>query len=165
MNLPIRLHASSAALALLCLVGPSLPAARAQTAPALSVDLVIAAAGAEAFDGSLVIRNGGDAPVSIEHPGNRMAHGFVVTGSTGNLVTPTPLAQVEAPFRTITIPSGGEYRYTFRQLSYLTETGLFGYVLAPGSYRVIGIYRPAGGSSAGYTTPERLITVPAGRLK
>ena len=140
-------------------------AAQAQTAPALSVDLVIAAAGAEAFDGSLVIRNGSDAAVSIEHPGNRMAHGFVVTGSTGNLVTPIPLTQVEAPFRTITIPSGGEYRYEFRQLSYLTETGLYGYVLAPGSYRVIGIYRPAGGGSGGYTSAERLITVPAGRLK
>lgn len=163
MNPIVRLRNASL-YALFAVTAAVLPVAvHAQSASSLSVDLVISAADRESFDGSLVIRNGSDAAITVEHPGNRMAHSFIVTSSAGNLVTPTPLTKVEPQFRTVAIPAKGEFRYEFRQLSFVSETGLFGYLLGPGNYRVIGIYRPAGSGSEGVSSPERLVTVPGAK--
>jgi hypothetical protein len=126
----------------------------------LVVDLAIEPAGSEAFIGALVIRNTGAERVTVEHPANRMAHGFLVTNGMGNVLAPTPLTKVEPAFRTIAIEPGGEFRYEFRQLSFVTESGMFGYLLGPGTYRVVAVYRPAGGASEGIVAPERLVTVP-----
>lgn len=107
--------------------------------------------------GTLVIRNTGSSELKVMHPGNRMAVGFIVMNSLGNVVLPVGRAKTHPPFREITIKPHTEFKHSFSNLEFITGSALFGYELKPGeTYRIIAIYRPDGEKSSGITSSERL---------
>lgn len=132
----------------------------AQTAP-LTIQLEITEnAQTGEPSGTLLIKNSGDTPVTVEDPGNRMAMTLVVLNSLGNTVVPTGFAKVNRQKNEIQIPPRSTYEHRLEKLQFLSGSALHGYELMPGeNYRAIAIYRAEGEKHPGISSPECLFSV------
>jgi hypothetical protein len=105
--------------------------------------------------GDLLVRNLGDAALTIQSPHNRQVLAFLVFDPLGNPVPPKGLAKIDPAFHTHTLLARSSYNHHFESLDFITGSALFGYELSVGkSYSILAVYRPAGPHGPGFSTPE-----------
>lgn len=113
-------------------------------------------------EGTLVLRNTGDRELSVAHPRNRWGVSFLVLDSTGAVLMPIiPGHGDRGVDRNITIQPKGEFRETFRSLTFVSGRGFHHvYTFQPGqTYRVVAVYRPRGPEGPSFTVGEKVVKV------
>ena len=113
------------------------------------------------ISGDLLVRNAGDAALTIQSPHNRQVLAFLVFDPLGNPVAPKGLAKIDPAFHTHTLSARSAYTHHFESLDFITGSALFGYELTPGkNYRILAVYRPAGPHGPGFSTSEVSLEIP-----
>jgi hypothetical protein len=110
--------------------------------------------------GDLVIRNSGDAVLTIQSPHNRLVLAFLVFDPLGNPVAPKGRGKIDPLSRTHSLSAHSTYTHHFESLDFVTGSALLGYELNPGrSYKILAVYRPAGPTGPGFSTQELSLAI------
>lgn len=105
--------------------------------------------------GTLEIKNESQRKLSIQALSNRLVLAFLVMDDHGNVLRPMGKAKVDPAAETFILESGASHAHAFKNLDFLTGTGLFGYELEKGThYRVVAVYRPTGPKGPGFASNE-----------
>ena len=111
--------------------------------------------------GSITLTNLSKSMLTTFHPfASRNALTFIVMDQFGNIIKPMGLAKIDPAFKTINLPVKKSSFFKFRDLSFITGTGKFGYNLQKGeTYHIIAIYRPSGLERPGFCSREKIIKI------
>lgn len=105
--------------------------------------------------GALEIRNDSKLNLTIQALSNRLVLAFLLMDEHGNVVGPMGKAKIDPRAATFILSPSATHTHTFKNLDFLTGTGLFGYALEKGKrYRVVAVYRPAGPKGPGFSSNE-----------
>jgi hypothetical protein len=111
--------------------------------------------------GDLLIRNPGDAALTIQSPRNRLVLAFLVFDPLGNPVAPVGRGKADPDFQTHTLSPRAAYTHRVEGLDFVTGSAWFDYDLSSGkTYRVVAVYRPAGPHGPGFTSQEIALEIP-----